>query len=88
MPIRIGVNAGSLDPTLYDKYGRATPEALVESAEHELAYFDEVGFDDVKISVKASNVPLMIEAYRMLADRHRPPAAPGRDRGRAAARRA
>jgi len=68
VPIRIGVNAGSLDPELYKKHGGATPEALVESAQRELAYFDEVGFDDVKISVKASNVPLMIEAYRQLAD--------------------
>jgi (E)-4-hydroxy-3-methylbut-2-enyl-diphosphate synthase len=69
VPIRIGVNAGSLDPALYDKYGgRVTPEAMVESAQMELAYFDEVGFDDVKISVKASSVPLMIEAYRMLSE--------------------
>jgi (E)-4-hydroxy-3-methylbut-2-enyl-diphosphate synthase len=68
VPIRIGVNAGSLDRDLYEKYGRATPEALVESAQIELRYFEEVGFDDVKISVKASNVPLMIEAYRQLAD--------------------
>src|ERR687890_2113849 len=68
VPIRIGVNAGSLDPKLYEKHGGATPEALVESAQIELAYFEEVGFDDVKISVKASNVPLMIEAYRQLAD--------------------
>ena len=69
VPIRIGVNGGSLDPRLYEKHGgRVTPEAMVESAQLELAYFDEVGFDDVKISVKASNVPLMIEAYRQLAD--------------------
>jgi (E)-4-hydroxy-3-methylbut-2-enyl-diphosphate synthase len=68
VPIRIGVNAGSLDPELYDEHGRATPEALVESARRELAYFAEVGFDDVKISVKASSVPLMIEAYRQLAE--------------------
>jgi (E)-4-hydroxy-3-methylbut-2-enyl-diphosphate synthase len=68
VPIRIGVNAGSLHPQLYKKHGGATPEALVESAQMELAYFDEVDFHDVKISVKASNVPLMIEAYRMLAD--------------------
>ena len=68
VPIRIGVNAGSLDRDLYEKYGRATPEALVESAQMELAYFAEVGFDDVKISVKASNVPLMVEAYRQLAE--------------------
>jgi (E)-4-hydroxy-3-methylbut-2-enyl-diphosphate synthase len=68
VPVRIGVNAGSLDPRLYEKYGGATPEALVESAQTELALFAEVGFDDVKISVKASNVPLMIEAYRQLSD--------------------
>jgi (E)-4-hydroxy-3-methylbut-2-enyl-diphosphate synthase len=68
VPIRIGVNAGSLDPALYEKHGGATPEALVESAQRELGYFAEVGFDDVKISVKASNVPLMIDAYRLLSD--------------------
>jgi (E)-4-hydroxy-3-methylbut-2-enyl-diphosphate synthase len=69
IPIRIGVNGGSLDPALYEKYGgRVTPEAMVESAMTEIAYFDEVGFDQIKISVKASNVPLMIEAYRQLAD--------------------
>lgn len=68
VPIRIGVNAGSLHPDLYKKYGGATPEALVESALYELSLFGEVGFEDVKISVKASNVPLMIESYRMLAE--------------------
>jgi (E)-4-hydroxy-3-methylbut-2-enyl-diphosphate synthase len=68
IPIRIGVNAGSLDPDLYERHGGATPEALVESAQKELAYFREVDFDDVKISVKASSVPLMIEAYRMLSE--------------------
>ncbi len=69
IPIRIGVNGGSLDPALYEKYGgRVTAEAMVESAQRELAYFEEVGFDDVKISVKASNVALMIEAYRMLSE--------------------
>jgi (E)-4-hydroxy-3-methylbut-2-enyl-diphosphate synthase len=69
IPIRIGVNGGSLDRDLYEKYGgRVTPEAMVESAQIELAYFEDVGFDDVKISVKASSVPLMIEAYRQLAD--------------------
>ena len=69
VPIRIGVNGGSLDPELYEKHGgKITAEAMVESAQRELAYFEEVGFDDVKISVKASNVPLMIEAYRQLAD--------------------
>ena len=69
VPIRIGVNGGSLDPALYEKYGgRVTPEAMVESAQQEMAYFDEVGFDLIKISVKASSVPLMVEAYRQLAD--------------------
>ena len=68
IPIRIGVNGGSLDPGLYEKYGgRVTPEAMVESAMQELRYFEEVDFDQVKISVKASNVPLMIEAYRQLS---------------------
>ncbi|MCH7790352.1 MAG: flavodoxin-dependent (E)-4-hydroxy-3-methylbut-2-enyl-diphosphate synthase [Acidobacteria bacterium] len=68
VPIRIGVNGGSLHPDLYEKYGgTVTAEAMVESAQNELAYFDEVGFDDVKISVKASSVPLMIEAYRQLS---------------------
>src|ERR1700690_2864529 len=68
VPIRIGVNAGSLHPDLYKKYGGATPEALVESARNELALFEEVGFDDVKISVKASSVALMIAAYRLAAE--------------------
>lgn len=68
VPIRIGVNGGSLDPALYDKYGNTvTPEAMVESAMMELDYFSQVDFDLVKISVKASNVPLMVEAYRLLA---------------------
>ncbi|MEZ5207592.1 MAG: flavodoxin-dependent (E)-4-hydroxy-3-methylbut-2-enyl-diphosphate synthase [Acidimicrobiales bacterium] len=69
IPIRIGVNGGSLDPSLYAAHGdRVTPEAMVASVQIELGYFAEVGFDDVKISVKASDVPLMIEAYRLLAD--------------------
>jgi (E)-4-hydroxy-3-methylbut-2-enyl-diphosphate synthase len=68
IPIRIGVNAGSLDPSLYEKYGSATPEAMVESAQREIAYFDEVGFDMIKISVKASSVPLMVAAYRQLSE--------------------
>jgi (E)-4-hydroxy-3-methylbut-2-enyl-diphosphate synthase len=68
IPIRIGVNAGSLDPDLYERHGGATPEALVESAQKELAYFREVDFDDVKISVKASSVPLMIDSYRLMSE--------------------
>jgi (E)-4-hydroxy-3-methylbut-2-enyl-diphosphate synthase len=67
--IRIGVNGGSLDSKLYDKYGgRVTPEAMVESAQIEMGYFEDVGFDLIKISVKASNVPLMVEAYRQLSE--------------------
>ncbi len=68
LPIRIGVNAGSLDPAMAEQHGGITPEALVASAMHELDLFREVGFDDVKISVKASSVPLMIDSYRLLAD--------------------
>ncbi|MBM3672808.1 MAG: flavodoxin-dependent (E)-4-hydroxy-3-methylbut-2-enyl-diphosphate synthase [Actinobacteria bacterium] len=68
LPIRIGVNAGSLDPEIERRHGGATPEALVESATRELAYFADVDFDDVKISVKASSVPLMIDAYRLLSE--------------------
>jgi len=68
VPIRIGVNAGSLDPDIAERHGGATPEALVESAQRELAYLAEVDFSDVKISVKASNPALMIEAYRQLSE--------------------
>src|SRR5580692_6252087 len=68
VPIRIGVNAGSLHPELYERFGGATPEALVESARIELAYFQEVDFNDVKISVKASSVALMIAAYRLASE--------------------
>src|SRR6202522_4502789 len=68
VPIRIGVNAGSLHPDIYKRFGGATPEALVESARLELAYFEEVDFSDVKISVKGSSVALMIAAYRLPAE--------------------
>ena len=68
VPIRIGVNAGSLHPDIYERFGGATPEALVESARLELAYFQEVDFDDVKISVKASSVATMIAAYRLASE--------------------
>ena len=69
IPIRIGVNAGSLDKDLLEKYGEATPEALVESALNEVRYLEEVDFYDIKISVKHSNVPLMIDSYRLLAEK-------------------
>jgi (E)-4-hydroxy-3-methylbut-2-enyl-diphosphate synthase len=68
VPVRIGVNAGSLDKDIYQRHGGVTPEALVESAMKELGYFAEVDFSDVKISVKASNVALMIDAYRLLSE--------------------
>ncbi|MEK7293312.1 MAG: flavodoxin-dependent (E)-4-hydroxy-3-methylbut-2-enyl-diphosphate synthase [Actinomycetota bacterium] len=68
VPIRIGVNGGSLDPALYEKYGGLTAEAMVESAQQEIRYFEEVDFSLIKISVKASNVPLMVEAYRQLSE--------------------
>ncbi len=68
IPIRIGVNAGSLHPDLLKRYGKPTPEALVESARIELDMFHEVDFEDVKISVKASNVMLMINAYRLASE--------------------
>ncbi|MEU8933624.1 flavodoxin-dependent (E)-4-hydroxy-3-methylbut-2-enyl-diphosphate synthase [Streptomyces sp. NPDC048409] len=66
-PIRIGVNAGSLDRRLLQKYGKATPEALVESALWEASLFEEHDFRDIKISVKHNDPVVMIEAYRQLA---------------------
>ena len=68
IPIRIGVNAGSLDKDILEKYGDAVPEALVESALLEARYLEDVDFHDIKISVKHSNVPLMIQSYRLLAE--------------------
>jgi (E)-4-hydroxy-3-methylbut-2-enyl-diphosphate synthase len=68
IPIRIGVNAGSLDPRLLKKYGKATPEALVESALWEASLFEEHGFRDIKISVKHHDPVVMVQAYRLLAE--------------------
>ncbi|MEQ6021899.1 flavodoxin-dependent (E)-4-hydroxy-3-methylbut-2-enyl-diphosphate synthase [Streptomyces salinarius] len=68
-PIRIGVNAGSLDRRLLQKYGRATPEALAESALWEASLFEEHDFRDIKISVKHNDPVVMVEAYRQLAAR-------------------
>jgi (E)-4-hydroxy-3-methylbut-2-enyl-diphosphate synthase len=65
--IRIGVNAGSLDPRLLEKYGKATPEALVESAKWEASLFEEHDFHDFKISVKHHDPVVMVQAYRLLA---------------------
>ncbi len=67
--IRIGVNAGSLDPRLLKKYGKATPEALVESAVWEASLFEEHGFHDFKISVKHNDPVVMVRAYEMLSER-------------------
>ncbi|MVU76652.1 flavodoxin-dependent (E)-4-hydroxy-3-methylbut-2-enyl-diphosphate synthase [Nocardia sp. ET3-3] len=67
IPLRIGVNAGSLDKRLLEKYGKATPEALVESALWEASLFEEHGFGDIKISVKHNDPVVMVEAYRQLA---------------------
>jgi (E)-4-hydroxy-3-methylbut-2-enyl-diphosphate synthase len=69
IPIRIGVNAGSLDKRLLEKYGKATPEALAESALWECSLFEEHGFRDIKISVKHNDPVVMIKAYRLLAER-------------------
>jgi (E)-4-hydroxy-3-methylbut-2-enyl-diphosphate synthase len=68
VPIRVGVNAGSLDKDLLTKYGSAVPEALVESAQKEIRYLEEVDFTDIKISVKHSHVPSMIASYRLLSE--------------------
>lgn len=67
-PIRIGVNAGSLDPRLLEKYGKATPEALVESALWEASLFEEHGFGDIKISVKHHDPVIMMKAYMLLSE--------------------
>src|SRR6185437_5960269 len=69
VPIRIGVNAGSLDKRLLAKHGKATAEALVESALWECSLFEEHGFTDIKISVKHHDPVVMINAYRLLAQR-------------------
>ncbi len=67
--LRIGVNAGSLDPRLLAKYGKATPEALVESAVWEASLFEEHDFHDFKISVKHNDPVIMVKAYEMLSER-------------------
>ena len=69
IPIRIGVNGGSLEPRLLEKYGRPTPEALVESAFGHIALLEKYGFHDICVSMKSSSVPLMIEAYRLVSER-------------------
>ena len=69
IPIRIGVNAGSLDKRFMEKYGKATPEALVESALWEASLFEEHGFGNIKISVKHNDPVIMVAAYELLAEK-------------------
>ena len=69
IPIRVGVNGGSLEPRLLEKYGRPTPEALVESAFGHIALLEKYDFHDICVSMKSSSVPLMIEAYRLFSER-------------------
>lgn len=69
IPIRIGVNSGSLEKQLFEKYGSPTPEALVESALGHVAILNRLDFDDIVISIKSSSVPLTIKAYRLLAEK-------------------
>jgi len=72
LPIRIGVNAGSLEKEFDDKYG-PTPEAMVASAEYNIKYLEDLGFEDIKISLKASDVQRTVEAYRMLRPKNNYP---------------
>ncbi|MBR6825301.1 MAG: flavodoxin-dependent (E)-4-hydroxy-3-methylbut-2-enyl-diphosphate synthase [Oscillospiraceae bacterium] len=69
IPIRIGVNGGSLDKKLLEKYGHPTPEALVESALEHAALLEKYDFTDICLSMKSSNVPLMMQAYRLMAQK-------------------
>ena len=69
IPIRIGVNGGSLDKKLLEKYGHPTPEALVESALEHAALLEKYDFTDICLSMKSSNVPLMMQAYRLMSEK-------------------
>ena len=69
VPIRIGVNSGSLDKDLHQRYGGATPEAMVESALRQIQLLESLQFHEIKISLKSSDVMTMVESYRLLADR-------------------
>jgi (E)-4-hydroxy-3-methylbut-2-enyl-diphosphate synthase len=73
IPIRIGVNAGSLEKDLLKKYGHPTPEALVESAGRHIQILDDLGFTEIKVSLKASDVLKTIQAYRLFSDQYRFP---------------
>ena len=81
VPIRIGVNGGSLEKELLAKYGRVTPEALVESALRHVRLLEKFDFTEICISVKSSDVPLNMAAYRLLHEKGRLSAPPRRDRG-------
>ena len=70
VPIRIGVNAGSLEKYLIEKYGHPTPEAIVESAEGHIAILEGMDFSNIKVSLKASNVMMTVDAYRIFSERH------------------
>jgi (E)-4-hydroxy-3-methylbut-2-enyl-diphosphate synthase len=70
IPIRIGVNAGSLEKELLEKYGHPTPEALVESAEVHMRMLEDLGFRNIKVSLKASNVMRTVEAYRLFSKKY------------------
>lgn len=69
IPIRIGVNSGSIEKQLLRKYGSPTPEAMIESAENHVAMLSDCGFEDICLSLKASDVPLTVGAYRLAAER-------------------
>jgi (E)-4-hydroxy-3-methylbut-2-enyl-diphosphate synthase len=69
IPVRIGVNAGSLEKELLDKYGHPTPEAIVESAEGHIRILEDLDFHDIKVSLKASNVMMTVQAYRIFSSR-------------------
>jgi len=73
IPIRIGVNAGSLGKKLLEKHGHPSPEALVESASEHIEILESMGFRDIKVSLKASNVPTTVEAYRLFSRSFRYP---------------
>ncbi|MBQ1341698.1 MAG: flavodoxin-dependent (E)-4-hydroxy-3-methylbut-2-enyl-diphosphate synthase, partial [Erysipelotrichaceae bacterium] len=68
VPIRIGINSGSLEKELYEKYGRCCPEAMIESAQKHIDILEELGFHDICLSFKSSNVPITIDTYRLAAE--------------------
>jgi len=69
VPIRIGVNAGSLEKDILERYGHPTAEALVESAMRHIRILEDMGFGDIKVSLKASSVPLTVDSYRLLSEK-------------------